>query len=49
MPRRDLQRVPAVVEKSRVTAIEGDMARWTGASVPRGHRLGLLKERFGHS
>jgi hypothetical protein len=49
MSRRDLQRVSAVVEQLWMTAIEGDMARRTGASVLPGHRLGLLKERFGHS
>ena len=43
MPRRDLERMPTMVEKFRVTAIERDMARRpTGAFV-------LLQQGFGHS
>jgi hypothetical protein len=49
MSRRDLQRASAVVEKLRVTTIEGDVARWTGASAAPGHCLSLLVKGFGHS
>jgi hypothetical protein len=49
MPCLDLKGVPAVVEKFRVTAIEYDVARWTGAPLLIGHRPGLQKERFTHS
>jgi hypothetical protein len=49
MPRRDLERIPAMVEKFRVTAIEGDMARRSSVSVLSGDRLGLLRRGVGHS
>jgi hypothetical protein len=49
MPRRDLERVAAMIEKFWVTAIEYDVARGTGARFRIGPRLGLLEERFTHS
>ena len=49
MPRRDLERVAAVIEQFWVTAIERDMARRTGVRFLIGRRLGLLEQGFGHS
>ena len=41
MPRRDLERVPAVVQKSGVTAIEHDVVRRTGVPCLAGYRQGF--------
>lgn len=49
MSGRDLQRVSVMVEKFRMSAIEGDMVRSSGASVVPGHCPGLLKQGVGHS
>ena len=49
MPRRDLERMPAMVEKFRMTAVERDVARRSGASLLPGRGLRLLRKGFGHS